>query len=114
MPTHFTAQQIRDILKVKSHCLRASFPPDDPLILTLDEIILARIQKVGKPAHVSEQLGPLWKVPAGNCRFFFASGLEAVPPAEWEGRGAGQYVVARFIWNGLPFRVEGGGVVRYL
>ena len=110
----FTANQVRDILKVKAHCLTAGFPPDDPFIQSLDEIILSRIQQVGKAQYVSEMLGSLWKVPAGDCRFYYAAGLEVVPPKEWGSRAAGQYVVARFEWRGLPFRVEGGGWVRYL
>ena len=114
MPPHFSAPQIRDLLKCKAASLAAGFPPDDPFILSLDEIILSRIQQVGKAQYVSEMIGNLWQVPAGDCRFFFVSGLEVAPPKEWEGRGAGQFVVARFEWRGLPFRVEGGGKIRYL
>ena len=114
MPILFSASQTRDVLKCKAASLAAGFPPDDPFILSLDEIILSRIQQVGKAQHVSEQLGNLWRVPASDCQFYFASGLEVVPPKEWEGRGAGQYIVARFRWDGLPFRVEGGGMIRYL
>ena len=105
---------VRDLLKTKSVCLRAGFPLDDPLILALDEVILAHIQQQGKARYVSEQLGPLWKIPASECRFWFASGLEIVPPGEWEGRDCGRYVVARFEWQSLPFKVEGRGLVRYL
>ena len=106
--------QIRDLLKVKATCLRAGFPLDNPFILALDEVILTHIQQRGVVTYVSEQLGPLWSIPAEECRFWFASGLEIVPPVEWRDRVTGKYVLARFGWNGLPFKIEGRGKVRYL
>ena len=114
MPPFPSAQQTRDLLKCKAASLVAGFPPDDPFIQSLDEIILSRIRRVGKVQYVSEMLGSLWRIPAGDCRFYYAAGLEVALPKEWEGRGAGQFIVARFVWNELPFRVEGGGWVRYL
>ncbi len=109
-----TSSQTRDLLKTKEASLRAGFLPSDPFIQSLDEIILSRIQQVGKAQYVSEMLGSLWKVPAGDCRFYYMAGLEIELPEEYKQKPCGQYIVARFQWNSLPFKVEGGGKVRYL
>ncbi|NJN97625.1 MAG: hypothetical protein HC875_27875 [Anaerolineales bacterium] len=55
----FGTKEIRDVLKSRAHCLRAGFPSNHIIIVTLNEIRNHYILKVGLPTYLSQMLGEL-------------------------------------------------------
>lgn len=118
----FGAREIRDVLKSRAHCLRAGFPSNHLIIITLNEIRDHYILRVGLPTYLSQMLGDLGKVPIKNCTLYD----EADRPIKLSSKGDHTQPVQRFIakvfhWDNLPFRIEarkGGNTdqveVRYL
>lgn len=103
----FGAKEIRDVLKNKSHCLRAGFPPDHVIIETFNEIRDHYILKVGLPAYLSQMLGDLATVPMQYCTLYSEDGRRI----EIHLNGRHNQPVQRFIAkcfgkDNLPFRVE--------
>jgi hypothetical protein len=66
----FGAQEIRDLLKNKAHCLRAGFPPDHILIAILDEIRDSYLLRVGLPTYLSQMLGKLSTARLDQCTLY--------------------------------------------
>lgn len=103
----FKAREIRDILKSKAHCLRASFPLDNTIISVFDEIRDDYVKRVGLATYLSQMLGDLANVPVRNCAFFDAS----EQPIEVHLDSNGQQPVQRFVARqfgpkNVPFRVD--------
>jgi hypothetical protein len=103
----FNAQEVRNILKSKAHCLQAGFPLDHTLISVFDEIRDAYVKRVGLATYLSQMLGHLANVPAQNCAFFD----ESKQPIEVHFNGNGGQSVQRFVSQqfgpkNLPFRVD--------
>jgi hypothetical protein len=103
----FRAQEIRNILKSKAHCLRAGFPLDHTIISVFDEIRDDYVKRVGLAAYLSQMLGDLANVPVQNCTFFD----ENRQPIEVNLNGNGQQPVQRFVARqfgrrNLPFEVD--------
>ena len=103
----FRAQEIRNILKSKAHCLRAGFPLDHMIISVFDEIRDDYLKRVGLATYLSQMLGDLVNVPVQNCAFFDESGQ----PIEVHLNGNGQQPVQRFVARqfgrkNLPFGVD--------
>jgi hypothetical protein len=103
----FKAQEIRNILKNKAHCLQAGFPLDHMIISVFDEIRDDYVKRVGLATYLSQMLGHLANVPMENCTFFDdRERLVEVHP-----NGNGQQPVQRFVAQhfgprDLPFRVD--------
>ena len=103
----FKAQEIRNILKSKAHCLRAGFPLDHMIISVFDEIRDDYVKRVGLATYLSQMLGDLASVPVQDCTFFDESGQ----PIEVYLNGNGQQPVQRFVARqfgrkSLPFEVD--------
>jgi hypothetical protein len=103
----FKAQEIRNILKSKAHCLQAGLPLDHTIISTFDEIRDDYMERVGLATYLSQMLGHLANVPVQNCAFFD----ESERPIEIHHNGNGQQPVQRFVARqfgrkNLPFRVD--------
>jgi hypothetical protein len=103
----FQAQEIRNILKSKAHCLQAGFPLDHTIISVFDEIRDDYVKRVGLATYLSQMLGDLASVPVQDCTFFDESGQ----PIEVYLNGNGQQPVQRFVARqfgrrNLPFGVN--------
>lgn len=103
----FQAQEIRNILKSKAHCLQAGFPVDHMIISVFDEIRDDYVRRVGLATYLSQMLGDLANIPVRNCAFFDESGQ----PIEVHLDGNGQQPVQRFVARqfrrkNLPFGVN--------
>jgi hypothetical protein len=103
----FGAQEVRNILKSKAHCLQAGFSLDHMIISVFDEIRSDYVRRVGLAAYLSQMLGHLATVPVQNCTFFD----ESEQPIEIHLNGNGQQPVQKFVAQqfepkNLPFRVD--------
>jgi hypothetical protein len=103
----FKAQEVRNILKSKAHCLRAGFPLEHMIISVFDEIRGDYVKRVGLATYLSEMLGDLANSPIQNCALLDESGQ----PIEIHLNGNGQQPVQRFVAQqfgreDLPFRVD--------
>jgi hypothetical protein len=103
----FGAQEIRDVLKNKAHCLRAGFPPDHILITTFNEIRNHYLRRVGLSTYLSQMLGKLSTAQIRYCSLY----AEDRHPIEVRSNGDCNQPVQRFIAkqfnsNDLPFVVE--------
>lgn len=118
----FGTKEIRDVLKSRAHCLRAGFPPNHTIIITLNEIRNHYILKVGLPTYLSQMLGELATVPIQACELYNQHDY----PIKLNLNHQPQLSLLRFIAknfqpNELPFKVEwrrnpqqGAAEVRYL
>ena len=103
----FKAQEIRNILKSKAHCLRAGFPSDNTIISVLDEIRDDYVRRVGLATYLSQMLGDLANVPVQNCAFFDESERPIVVHPDGNGQQpVHRFVAGRFGQESLPFRVD--------
>jgi hypothetical protein len=103
----FRAQEVRNILRSKAHCLRAGFPLDHMIISVFHEILDDYKERVGLATYLSQMLGDLANIPVQNCAFFD----ESEHPIEVHLNSNGQQPVQRFIAQqfgrkNLPFRVD--------
>lgn len=57
----FGSQELQAILKNRLRCLKAGFPTNHPIIITLDEIRDAYVRQVGVAAYFSQMLAGLDK-----------------------------------------------------
>jgi hypothetical protein len=103
----FGTKEIRDVLKSRAHCLRAGFPPQHVIIITLNEIRDHYIIKVGLPTYLSQMLGDVAKAPIRYCTLYDPNDQ----PLEFDlNRNPAQplqrFIAQRFQWDELPFRIE--------
>ena len=103
----FKAQDIRNILKNKAHCLQAGFPADHMIISVFDDIRDDYVKRVGLATYLSQMLGNWANVPVQNCMFLDECGQ----PIDVYLNGDGQQPVQRFVARHfgrkkLPFRVD--------
>jgi hypothetical protein len=103
----FGAQEIRDVLKSKIHCLRAGFSTNHIIIKTLNEIRDHYIQKVGLATYLSQMLGPLGNVSLQHCTLYGENGrkLEIHLNGNTD-QSVQRFIARRFEWNNLPAMVE--------
>jgi len=103
----FGAKEIRDVLKSRSHCLRAGFSSKHIIIATLNEIREHYILKVGLPTYLSQMLGELGKAQVQYCTLFDQNDQ----PIKLDLHNnhtlpLQRYITKRFHWDNLPFKVE--------
>lgn len=103
----FGAQEIRDVLKNRAHCLKAGFPLSHPIIETLNEIRDEYIKRVGFATYLSQMLGPLAVVPVEECTLFAADHQEIPRHLNGNRRQPVQrFIRQHFNLRNLPFKVE--------
>lgn len=103
----FKAQDIRDILKSKAHCLQAGFPANHSIILTFEEILDNYVNRVGLRTYLSQMLGNLANVPAQNCAFFDEHNRSIDVYSYSDKKQPIQRFIAReFNSKRLPFRID--------
>lgn len=106
MSTKLTANQIRDLLKTRMHCLKAGFPITHPLIVTLNKIIAEYIIRVGLSTYLSEMLGPVATVSTYKCTLYDHHDQ----PLELDLRRCQQplqrFIKEQFWPDNLPYKIE--------
>jgi hypothetical protein len=103
----FRAQEVRNILRSKAHCLRAGFPLDHMIISVFHEILDDYKERVGLATYLSQMLGDLANVPVQDCTFFDES--ERLIEVDLNGNGqrpVQRFVARQFERENLPFRVD--------
>ena len=103
----FKAQDIRDILKSKAHCLQAGFPLNHAIILTFEEILDNYVTRVGLKTYLSQMLGNLANVPAQNCAFFDEHNrLIDIHLHDGKRQPVQKLIARQFNQKHLPFRID--------
>jgi hypothetical protein len=103
----FGAKEIRDVLKSRAHCLRAGFPPNHIIIITLNEIRDHYLRKVGLPTYLSQMLGDLGKIPTQYCTLYDQEGRPIkLQLNDNPNQPVQRFIAKQFRWNNLPFGVE--------
>jgi hypothetical protein len=103
----FKAQDIRDILKSKAHCLQAGFPVNHSIIVTFEEILDNYVNRVGLRTYLSQMLGNLANIPAHNCAFFDENNraIDVYPYSDGK-QPVQKFIARQFNSKLLPFRVD--------
>lgn len=118
-----TTEQVRLTVRLRGEMLALGYRPNSTLIVELDLIRVAYIERVKLPTYVNHMLGEIGPAPVRDCRLYWPDGSRI----EIKFRGPGdqpveQYIAKRFAWDTLPARVEydgprdsgSQGKVRYL
>jgi hypothetical protein len=100
----FGAKEIRDVLKSRTHCLRAGFPARHIIIATLNEIRNHYILKVGVPTYLSQMLG---EAPIQYCTLYDLSDQALqLDLKHHQTQPLQRFIAQCFQWDELPFKVE--------
>lgn len=106
MSAKFSANQIRDLLKTRAHCLQAGFPAAHPLIGTLNKLVGEYIARVGLATYLSEMLGPVAMVSIDKCTLYDHTDR----PLELDLKNYQQplqhFIKEQFLLDNLPSKVE--------
>lgn len=103
----FGTREIRDILKCRSHCLYAGFPPNHVLITTLTEIKDAYLLRVGLNTYLSQMLGDIAASPICACQLYNLDGTRLkVNFAHRPDQPVQRFISDNFLWDEIPARVE--------
>ena len=103
----FGAKEIRDVLKSRTHCLRAGFPAGHIIIATLNEIRNHYILKVGLPTYLSQMLGEVAKAPIQHCTLYDLSDQALkLDLKHHQTQSLQRFMAQCFQWDELPFKVE--------
>jgi hypothetical protein len=103
----FGAREIRDVLKSREHCLRAGFPANHIIIMTLNEIRDHYVVKVGLPTYLSQMLGELAKAPVQCCTLYNQVGrLIELHLTKNHNQPVLRFIVQQFGKDNLPYKVE--------
>lgn len=103
----FGAKEIRDVLKSRTHCLRAGFPTGHIIIATLNEIRSYYILKVGLATYLSQMLGEVAIAPIQHCTLYDIN--DQALKLDWkhnQSQPLQRFIVQNFQWDELPFKVE--------
>jgi hypothetical protein len=63
----FTAQQMRDFVRVRAYLLQAGRGPGDPLVALLRRLRDEYLESIGVASYLSQMLGECATVPVGKC-----------------------------------------------
>lgn len=103
----FGAKEIRDVLKSREHCLKAGFPTNHIIIVTLNEIRDQYVIKVGLPTYLSQMLGEAAKTPVQNCTMYDKMGRPIeLPLTKNQHQPVQRFIVQQFGKDNLPYRIE--------
>lgn len=103
----FGAKEIRDVLKSREHCLRAGFPANHVIIVTLNEIRDQYILKVGLPTYLSQMMGEVAKTPVQDCILYDKIGRPIeLHLTKNQNQPVQRFIVQQFGKDNLPYRVE--------
>lgn len=103
----FGAKEVRDVLKSRAHCLKAGFPSNHIIIITLNEIRIHYILRVGLPTYLSQMLGELGKFPIQNCVLYDEYDRPLDVSCSDPNQSLQRFLAKQFRPKTLPFKVEG-------
>ena len=106
MSTKLTANQIRDLLKTRAHCLHAGFLPTHPLIVVFNKMRDEYILQVGLPTYLSQMLGSLATVSIQECILYDHTGDLLKLDLKGHQQPVQRFIGEHFWPDNLPCRVE--------
>jgi hypothetical protein len=106
MSTKLSTNQIRDLLKTRTHCLQAGFPITHPLIVTLNKLIGEYIVRVGLATYLSEMLGPVATTSIYNCTLYDQANRPLKLKLKNYEQPLQNFIKEQFLLDNLPSRVE--------
>lgn len=107
LASRLNAEEMKDILRNKAHCLYIGFPLNHKIIKALNEIRQQYIFNVGLSTYISHMLGELGKTPIQYCTLYREDGYRLPLLLNDNHSQPVQHFIAKhFQPDQLPFRVE--------
>lgn len=108
-------QTVRLAVRLRGEMLALGYRPSSTLIVELDLIRVAYIERAKLPTYLNHMLADVASAPVSECRLYWPNGDRI----ELKFRGGGDqpvldHIAKRFSWDTLPGRVEHEDKARYL